>query len=274
MDDREELLKDIRFTLVPRQITVVAFLVLSSIFKLTGLVNISYKVVFCLLFWLLTTLPFKFIVEKIETKEAIENFQFLYFIIEVFLLTMVVHYFGGIVWVSGIFYVFTIIYGSIVLPRRKAIYLIFFILTIFNLLIVLELFKALPHYNIFSGADFYVNNPDLIDHFIVLAVFVNILLASVGIFLGILGGLLKTKKEKLEEAYKKIEEEKMMLEIRIRARTEEAEMASGMLKTKVQESTKALRDKITDLEKVNKFTQGREEKLKLLLEDLKENKVN
>lgn len=66
------------------------------------------------------------------------------------------------------------------------------------------------------------------------------------------------------------EDAKMILEIKVKARTGELEELAERLEEKVSERTKELKEKINEMEKFQKFTIGRELKMMELKKDLKQ----
>ncbi|MCD5396467.1 MAG: HAMP domain-containing protein [Candidatus Pacebacteria bacterium] len=87
--------------------------------------------------------------------------------------------------------------------------------------------------------------------------------------------------KKLKESHEVLEDEKKVLEIRVKARTKELEELAQFLDEKVKERTKELQERVKELEKFHKFTVGREikmvelkNKIKKLEEELKKYKKN
>jgi nitrogen fixation/metabolism regulation signal transduction histidine kinase len=74
----------------------------------------------------------------------------------------------------------------------------------------------------------------------------------------------------LKEAGRVLEEEKMSLEIRVRARTKELEELTKSLEKQVKERTAELENKVRELEKFHHLTVGRELKMIELKKKLKE----
>jgi hypothetical protein len=265
MLDKQQLIKDIHFTILPRVITILAFSSLAMFLVVFNFIESPMRILFWFLIWLITIFPFEKLANMFKTGKAIERFQFLYFLLEFFFLTVIIHYLGGIAWVGGVFYTFTIIYANILFSKKLALYLTFLGALMFNILVFLELFAVLPHYVIFVGNDFF-SNPNYIWGTVINLIVVNILLISVGFFINSLGRLLRNKKIAWQNACQKIEEQKEILEIKINARTKQASEMAAQLKEKVAGSTKDLNAKVKELEKFNKLALGREERLKNLMQ--------
>lgn len=67
--------------------------------------------------------------------------------------------------------------------------------------------------------------------------------------------------EQLKKTRDQLEEEKKVLEIRVKARTRELEELASNLDRQVRERTKELQDRVNQLEKFHKLTVGREMKM-------------
>ncbi len=80
--------------------------------------------------------------------------------------------------------------------------------------------------------------------------------------------------KELNQYKEKIEEEKQVLEVKVRARTRELEIMNKELEHKVQERTREIEQKLKELEKINKLMIGRELKMIELKRELKKDKNN
>ncbi len=84
----------------------------------------------------------------------------------------------------------------------------------------------------------------------------------------------------LQKSYSLIEDEKMSLEIKVKARTRELKRLAESLEEKVKERTKELQKRVDELEEFHRLTVGREErmmelknKIKMLEQKLEEEKL-
>ena len=75
--------------------------------------------------------------------------------------------------------------------------------------------------------------------------------------------------EKINESYEKIEEQKTVLEVRIRAKTKELKELVENLDGQIKEKTKELQKRVDELERFQKLTIGRELKMTELKEEIK-----
>lgn len=257
MTKEEELQRESNFIMLIRRLIIGAFIILGIVLIKTNLVNIPWAFIAWLIFWLLTTFPFEIALKKIKEQKSIENANFLYFVLECLFLTIGIHYIGGISWWGGIFYSITIIFAHFMLPRKKATNLtLIAVFIFFNGLVMLEFFNIIPHFSSFGTKPH--NDILYVASTLFMTDFFLMFLAGV---LGVFSSALKKKKKEIELAMDQTEEEKMVLEVKVNARTRETRDFANELENKVSERTANLEKRIKELEKFSHLTKGREEKL-------------
>jgi hypothetical protein len=267
MDKREELVLNIKETIWPRRITMIGFLFLISflrLFRNSGyFLELHWITILFLFFWLLSSFALEIFASKFKTLSSLENFYCFYLFLEFVWLTLIIYFIGGITWIGGFFYWFTIMYANLHLPRKKAILMVFLGVLMFNELVIIQ-FLGFPTYK------FLPNAPYQNVYYVVLTLgIIDCFLIYVGLVSNLIRNSFDKKSEELQRALEKLEEEQIILQIRAGARTKTVSDLSEELKRKVEESTANLKKKIQELEKLKELTKGREERLLSLKNELK-----
>ena len=265
------------YTYIDRAIIIkVGYLLM--IFILKGLnVYSSPDIIFAVLAVMaLTSLAIGISFEEFNVKPGvIINILFLSTILDLFLLTVVIYYLGGI---EFIYYTFYIILSFIVFPRKQAIFLTAWTIILFVGLVLLRYFGKIPVYystlpkeeQTFDG---FANVATMVPTYVVTFVFLAYF--SYGFY-----KMMEKRIYLLRAAQKILEEEKSTLEIRVSARKREIEAEKRSLKSKVQERNedlekerKELEEKLGELEMFQKLALGREIKMQDLEKEAESVKV-
>lgn len=260
---RESLAQNIKETIWPRRITMIAFFFLILFLKNKSqyFLEIPEIALLFIFLWFLSSFLLDVFVATIKKSSLLENLYCFYLFLEYLWLTLIIYFIGGITWIGGFFYWFTMMYANLHLPRKKAIFMIFLGILMFNELVILDFFgfsypflEGAPYSNIY-----YVGLTLLI---------INLFLIYVGITGNIIRRDFDKQNKELEAALGKLQEEQIVLKIRAEARTRNIADLSKELQKKVKERTADLERKVEELEKLKKLTKGREERLITLKKEL------
>ncbi|MBI4621236.1 MAG: PAS domain S-box protein [Desulfobacterales bacterium] len=194
--DFNELIHRVRDSIVIRRITLIFFLILINVLKFGVNAPLSNAVSFLLVVWFLTSFIFVYLIRKQKLVSRIDSIHLGYFILEVLIVTFIVHYIGAVEWVGVVFYVFTIVYANIQMSREKGLTVGLAAIICYISLVLLEYYGVIPHKTFFALA------PNLyLDTTYVAATIGGSagMLGLVAYTCGIFAKMLKRKSEELEE---------------------------------------------------------------------------
>ncbi|MCH8741327.1 hypothetical protein IH779_00215 [Patescibacteria group bacterium] len=232
-----------------------------------------YIAFFLVALMLLSSLILDFYFDRFPPRgETIINVYFLYTIIDLFFLTLIIYYFGGITWLGFIFYSFYFISNFMTFFRWQAVFLSIWIISLYLIFVLAQYLQVFPSFSIFlPRSQTYFNflyviatSTAYISTFILVAYF------SHGFYQLYAGKIVE-----LQKTQEMLEEEKVSLEARVESRKKELEKERKSLEERIQERKKELeneearlRERAEELEKFQKITTGREEKIKKLRAEL------
>jgi len=141
-------------------------------------------------------------------------------------MTGVFYYTGGVLWIGAIFYVFTILYVSILSTPKEGLIITFMAITFFSLIVFLEYLGYIPHKEIIKFTPYlYKDIQYIIGTILVMSlVFIFIFLTGKDF-----AQMLKQKNDELAQAKKKLEEWSNKLEGKIKLRTNELKKSKDRL---------------------------------------------
>ena len=211
-----ELKEIIQQTIRVRRMTLGLFSVLALYFRFGAGLNFPLPLIFSPMMWGVITIPFSRLIEAQESKEGLNNIHFGYFIIEVAILTYLIHIIGGVEWIGVSYYIFSVLYANFFLPRKKAWTITFLAIAFFAGISYAEYFGLISHWSVF------LENPTLYkDSFYVMT---TILVGGFGLYVTtaytvqMFARLFREKNESLREREVKLQ--KLWKEL-ISAREEE-----------------------------------------------------
>lgn len=253
------------------KVILIVFSILFFIFTLLLKIQLSLFIPIILCVWLLVYFFYDNFIDKKNSVDEIHNLHFKIAILEIFFITLIVHFIGGVEWIGGVFYFLNILLSSIILPKKKSRILIFIAIILFSVLIGLEFYEVIPHHILLEESSF--QNPLYI--ILTITVLFFFLLFSADM-IGSFSEVLREDREALVKARTKIskaleaaKEAKDVLEIKVEARTKELEDLAKDLESQVAQRTNELEKKIGELEKTNKLMVGRELKMIELKREIK-----
>lgn len=249
--------KELRSIIITRRFILTFFVLETSFLIARKTINVSWIFIASLVLWLFISFPFEYFLKRAEDEKSRDNINFSYFLFECLILTVCIHYMGGITWWGGIFYSASMVFAYFMLPLKKATYLtLITVFVFFNGLAVLEFSGFIPYSSIF----FKTPTADFI-YFIATLLMTDFSLIFLAGVLSVFSRVLSNKRKGLELVADKADEEKIVLEVNVGARTKETRDLANDLEVQVEKRTEDLNQKIKEMKNFNKLTKGREDKL-------------
>ncbi|MBS3787414.1 sensor histidine kinase [Candidatus Bipolaricaulota bacterium] len=239
-----ELKDKIQQTIRVRRLTLVLFLVLALYFRFGAGLNFPLPLIFSPLMWGIITVPFSRLIDAQKSKEGLHNVHFGYFVVEVSILTYLIHIIGGVEWIGVAYYVFSILYANFFLPRKKAWTITFLAIAFFTGMSFAEYAGLISHWNIFEGDaplykdSFYVTTTVLVGGFG--------LYVTTAYTVQIFARLFRQKNESLRERETKLQ--KLWKEL-ISAREEERSRIAKRLHDQLGQTLMGIKMKLDILDK-------------------------
>jgi signal transduction histidine kinase len=148
-----ELRTRVLHTILVRRITLGVFALVALVVKLTGRISYLNPLFYAPLVWFLLTFPFALIVKRQRHERTLNWIHAGFFILEIALITVLVHLMGGSEWIGNIFYLFTVIYANFFLPRLQGYLITGLVIVLYAALVLLEYAGVLPHRSLFVVFD-------------------------------------------------------------------------------------------------------------------------
>jgi len=241
---------------------------------------------FWIAFWILCLFIFIFFIKRQRDASIINKAHFGFFVLQILILTIIVHYLGGIESIGVLFCTFFIVYGIFLLPKKYNLLIVLISLSCFFTLACLEYLEILPHYTLFAGGDIFKNPIGTLSRLtIIIASFFLLFIITSRLSermriqtedltksqskLKTLNLELENKVGEFKEVKNALEDAKATLEIKVKARTRELEELAQGLEKEVKQRTKELQNKLQELERFQKFAVGREMKMVELKKEIK-----
>jgi signal transduction histidine kinase len=151
--DFDELKRGITRTIFVRRITLGVFSLVALFVLLASRISYLNPLFYSPLVWFLLTFPFKYLVDRQRTLRALHWVHTGFFVVEVLLITFLVHFMGGSEWIGVTFYMFTVIYANIFLTRFQGSLVTLLVVLSYSGLVLLEYGGLIPHRSLFSAVE-------------------------------------------------------------------------------------------------------------------------
>lgn len=243
-DQREELLNLIKKSTDSVRMMVFSFFVVSFLLKIVVGASFPIQLFLIELLWIILSFPFFYFTKRIKGISAINNFHLFWIVCELFMLTLIIHFIGGIMWVGPFFYLFFALYENFLFGKRQRIAMLFLTIVFYVGLVFLEFFKFIPTYKVFSLPNLYEDLDYVISTIVVTSGMI--------IFSFLASDIFRTELEnKIGQIFK---------------------INRSLLDTQksLERTNKELLERMKELEKINKFAVGRELKISELKEKIEE----
>lgn len=149
--DFDELRRGITRTILVRRITLGVFSAVALVVLFASRISYLNPLFYSPLVWFLLTFPFKYLIDRQHTLRALHWVHTGFFLVEVLLITFLVHFMGGSEWIGVTFYMFTVIYANIFLTRFQGSLVTLLVVLSYSCLVLLEYTGLIPHRSLFSA---------------------------------------------------------------------------------------------------------------------------
>ena len=139
-----EIEEELRYS-VSTGLVLLGFFAFVAILKLIFRDAVAAGLLICLAVWFFANLGFAALLRRQTSLRAIDRLNLAYLTWEVLLLTVIVHYVGGVAWVGVLFYTLTVGYSGIGLPRGHGYVVAGAACALFTGLALLEFYGVVPH---------------------------------------------------------------------------------------------------------------------------------
>ncbi|MEA2022150.1 MAG: HD domain-containing protein [Candidatus Caldatribacteriota bacterium] len=211
------------------QKTFFIFFIVALIMQFLFRVNIHVEIYLSLLGWLIYSYISQNIIKKrkIEFK-LIKKIEFINYILCLIFITSIFYYSGSILWIGPIFFIFIILYASILTRPVEGIVITFLSFAFCSLIILLEYSGYIPHKGFFESSSYLYKDGQYI--------YSTIVMLGIQYFLIFIAGInfakkLKQKNNELIDVKMELEKWNTNLEERVKLRTQELQKSKNQLST-------------------------------------------
>ena len=244
----------------------IIFFLSSAIIRFIFGVPFPLFVFVLILIWMVLYLLYYSYVQNKKTGENLYGFYFLRSVIDLFLITVIIHFLGGVEWIGAILYISVLSWASATLPKKQVIMLSLVAVAFYFGLALLQLFELLAYRTAFGPSRGLYQDPVYIATQILILTIIFLFISE---NYGTLANNFRENQKKLLDSQEKLEEAKNILEIKVGARTKELQELAKGLEKEVDRRTKDAQEKVKELERFKQLAVGRELKMIELKKEIK-----
>ncbi len=247
---------------------LVLFSLITIVSKIFFKLPIPWGIVIIIIFFTVVISLYVYLLNRFLGKgevnlSGVENLSFGYFITNIILYSVIVHYTGGLEWIGIFIFFFAVVEANILLPPKKGAVITSLAFLGYLMVGLLEYCEIIPHYIfITTSTGLYKNTL----YFLITVGggagfgfhYVGFITRLFAKMFRSISSTLRDERQEMMKAQAQLKESKDTLEVRVRARTEELEEITKHLEEQVRIRTRELQDKLGELEKFQKFAVGRE----------------
>ncbi|MCK4308999.1 MAG: HD domain-containing protein [Candidatus Atribacteria bacterium] len=164
--------------------------------------------------------------KKILSFKIVKRIDFIHYIIDLLFMTGIFYYIGGILWIGAIFFIFTILYVSLLSPPREGLIITLIAFTCYSSIVLLEYFGLIPYKEFFRLTPYLYKDDQYV---ITTTLVVGLLFFSIFFTGKSFAQRLRQKSAELAQAKKKLEEWGSRLEEKVSLRTRELKKSKDNL---------------------------------------------
>ena len=230
---KARLITDFTFTCITLLLFLPATLILRIFLKIY-----FYREVYLLAIgWLIYSYIAQFILKKkILSFKIIKRIDFIHYIIDLSFMTGIFYYIGGILWIGAVFFIFIILYVSILSPPREALIITLIAFTCYSSIVLLEYLELIPYKEFFRLTPYLYKDSQYV---ITTTLMVGLVFFTIFITGKDFAQRLKQRSTELAKAKKELEKWGDKLEEKIKLRTLELKKVNEDLKQDITKRKQA-----------------------------------
>jgi signal transduction histidine kinase len=143
--DFAELKAGVIRSILVRRLTLGVFTAVALVVLIATRFTYLNPVMYAPVVWFVLTFPFKALIDRQRSARSLHRAHVGFFVVEIALITVLVHMMGGSEWIGNVFYLFTVIYANAFLPPLHGAWVTGLVVAFYAGLVLLEYAGVIPH---------------------------------------------------------------------------------------------------------------------------------